>query len=124
MADDGYIRESILKPEAKIVDGWEPIMPTYKGQLNEEEIIQLIAFIKSLRPGQTPVRTEQADAAGEMTWPPACRGNTRGPPGKPGECERHEHATVTASVPRPSAARTRAGDELPERRPTASSRGC
>jgi cytochrome c oxidase subunit 2 len=59
-ADYGYLRESILKPEAKIVLGWEPIMPTYQGQLDEEEVIQLIEFIKALRPGQTPVRTEDA----------------------------------------------------------------
>jgi len=60
-ADYGYIRESILKPEAKIVAGWEPIMPPYQGQLNEEEVIQLIEYIKSLRAGQTPVRTEDAE---------------------------------------------------------------
>jgi cytochrome c oxidase subunit 2 len=60
-ADHGYLRESILKPEAKIVAGWEPIMPTYQGQLNEEEVIQLVEYIKSLRAGQTPVRTEEAE---------------------------------------------------------------
>ena len=49
VADDGYLRESILYPEAKIVQGWESIMPTFKGQVNEEELIRLIAFIKSLK---------------------------------------------------------------------------
>jgi len=48
VADDDYIRESILTPSAKIVDGYTPIMPTFKGQLSEEELLQLIAFIKSL----------------------------------------------------------------------------
>ncbi len=62
LADRAYIRESILKPQAKIVDGYEPIMPTFQGQVNEEEMIQLIEFIKALRPGQTPVRTEEAEA--------------------------------------------------------------
>jgi cytochrome c oxidase subunit 2 len=79
VADEGYIRESILAPKAKIVQGWEPIMPTFKGQLadepakpgeeddrtklsEEDVIIRLIAFIKSLRPGETPVRTEEAPA--------------------------------------------------------------
>ena len=47
-ADEGYIRESILQPQAKIVAGYPPIMPTYEGQLNEEELLQLIAYIKSL----------------------------------------------------------------------------
>ena len=37
VADDDYIRESILYPEAKVVPGWEPIMPTFKGQVSEEE---------------------------------------------------------------------------------------
>ncbi len=60
LADDGYIRESILKPRAKIVAGWQPIMPSFEGQASEEELIQLIAYIKSLRPGETPDRTEQA----------------------------------------------------------------
>jgi cytochrome c oxidase subunit II len=58
VADDGYLRESILYPEAKVVQGWESIMPTFKGQANEEELIQLLAYIKSLKSGQTPVRTE------------------------------------------------------------------
>ena len=46
-ADENYIRESILNPQAKIVSGYQPIMPTFKGQLGEEEIIQLIDYIKS-----------------------------------------------------------------------------
>ena len=49
IADEDYIRESILDPGAKIVAGWENIMPTFKGQVSEEEIIELIAFIKSLQ---------------------------------------------------------------------------
>jgi cytochrome c oxidase subunit II len=60
-ADDAYIRESILDPDAKIVAGFQPIMPSYKGQIDEEEIAQLTAFIKSLRPGQTPRRNEDAE---------------------------------------------------------------
>ena len=62
LADRAYLRESILKPQAKIVEGYEPIMPTFQGQVNEEEMIQLLEFIKALRPGQTPVRTEEAEA--------------------------------------------------------------
>jgi cytochrome c oxidase subunit 2 len=54
IADDAYIRESILDPNAKIVAGFEPnIMPNFKGQITEESVIQLIAYIKSLSP-QTP----------------------------------------------------------------------
>jgi cytochrome c oxidase subunit 2 len=59
-ADEAYLRESILKPQAKVVEGWEPIMPTFQDQVDEEDLIKLIAFIKALGPGQTPVRTEEA----------------------------------------------------------------
>jgi cytochrome c oxidase subunit 2 len=59
VADEAYIRESILNPGAKIVAGYEKIMPTFQGQVTEEEIIELIAFIRSLERGQTPRRVEQ-----------------------------------------------------------------
>jgi cytochrome c oxidase subunit 2 len=59
VADEEYIRESILNPAAKIVAGYENIMPTFKGQVSEEEVIELIAFIKSLRRGETPKRVEE-----------------------------------------------------------------
>ncbi len=49
VADDAYLRESILYPTAKIVAGYEPIMPTFKGQITEEELLELIAYIKSLK---------------------------------------------------------------------------
>jgi cytochrome c oxidase subunit 2 len=46
---DEYIRESVLKPMAKVVAGFEPVMPTYEGQLSEEQILQIAAYIKSLK---------------------------------------------------------------------------
>jgi cytochrome c oxidase subunit 2 len=49
LADEAYVRESILLPQAKLVAGYQPIMPTFKGQLDEEDLIQLIAYIKGLR---------------------------------------------------------------------------
>jgi cytochrome c oxidase subunit 2 len=48
IVDENYIRESILNPTAKVVKGYKPLMPTYKGQLTEEEVLQLIGYIKSL----------------------------------------------------------------------------
>ncbi|HEY1265858.1 MAG TPA: cytochrome c oxidase subunit II [Candidatus Binatia bacterium] len=48
VADEGYIRESILEPQAKIVAGFQPVMPTFKGLVSEEGILQIIAYIKSL----------------------------------------------------------------------------
>jgi cytochrome c oxidase subunit II len=62
LADANYLRESILRPDAQVVAGFEPIMPTFQGQLTEEEIIKLIAFIKALEPGQTPLRIEDSPA--------------------------------------------------------------
>jgi cytochrome c oxidase subunit 2 len=50
IADDAYLRESVLYPSAKIVQGYGPIMPTFKGQVTEEQLLQLIAYIKSLSP--------------------------------------------------------------------------
>jgi cytochrome c oxidase subunit 2 len=58
-ADEAYIRESILDPGTKIVAGYDNIMPTFRGQISEEEIIEVIAFIKALRTGQTPRRVEE-----------------------------------------------------------------
>jgi len=51
-ADEAYIRESILNPQAKLVAGYPPIMPTLAGQLGEEQVAQLLAYIKSLAPDQ------------------------------------------------------------------------
>ena len=49
VADEAYLRESILDSGAKVVAGYQPIMPSFRGQLNEEQLIQLVAYIKSLR---------------------------------------------------------------------------
>ena len=48
IADEQYIRESILYPQAKLATGYPPVMPTYQGQIREEELMQLVAYIKSL----------------------------------------------------------------------------
>lgn len=48
LADDAYLRQSILSPQARIVAGYEPIMPTYQGLLSEEDVLQVLAYIKSL----------------------------------------------------------------------------
>lgn len=67
IADDAYLRESILDPNAKIVAGFEPnVMPNFKGQLSEENVIQLIAFIKSLSPS-TPASQQAGGALPPIT---------------------------------------------------------
>src|SRR5204862_7077303 len=48
VADEIYIRESILNPSAKVVAGYQPIMPTFKGLISEDGIFQIIAYLKSL----------------------------------------------------------------------------
>lgn len=48
--DDNYIRESILEPQAKARTGYRKVMPTYQGQLSNDEISALIEYIKTLNP--------------------------------------------------------------------------
>jgi cytochrome c oxidase subunit II len=59
IADDAYIRRSIIEPGAQIVAGWENIMPTFRGQVSEEDIFALIAYFRSLKRGETPARVEE-----------------------------------------------------------------
>jgi cytochrome c oxidase subunit 2 len=47
-ADEAYIRNSILNPSSQVVEGFQPIMPTFKGQVTEEQLVGLVAYIKSL----------------------------------------------------------------------------
>ncbi len=76
IADENYIRNSILNPQLQIVAGFEPIMPTFSGQVSEESLIQLMAYIKSLQaPAGQPANTPAAPVAG----PGRGSGATRGP---------------------------------------------
>jgi cytochrome c oxidase subunit 2 len=55
VADESYIRESIVAPNAKLVAGFQPIMPTFQGLISEEGLLQLVAYIKSLsKAGPSP----------------------------------------------------------------------
>ena len=47
--DANYIRESILDPQAKIVTGFGPVMPTFRGQMSDQELSEVIAYIESLK---------------------------------------------------------------------------
>jgi cytochrome c oxidase subunit II len=54
VADEDYLRESIMRPQAKIVEGYKPLMPTYVGQIDEEGLAALVAHLKtSLEPEVT-----------------------------------------------------------------------
>ncbi len=56
VADESYIRESIVNPQARILAGYQPLMPTFQGLISEEGLLQLIAYVKSLgaKPGAPP----------------------------------------------------------------------
>jgi cytochrome c oxidase subunit 2 len=56
--DEAYVRESILQPSARIAAGYQPIMPTFQGLVSEEQLLQLIEYVKSLQaaPPAAPVK--------------------------------------------------------------------
>ena len=47
--DETYVRESILTPQLKVVAGFQPVMPTFQGLVNEEGVMALIEYVKSLQ---------------------------------------------------------------------------
>jgi cytochrome c oxidase subunit 2 len=47
--DEAYVRESILHPTAQVVAGFQPIMPTFQGLVTEEQLLELIEYVKSLK---------------------------------------------------------------------------
>jgi cytochrome c oxidase subunit 2 len=56
VADEKYIRDSILLPRAQIVAGYEPLMPSYAGKVSEDDLVRLVAYIKSLAEAESPQR--------------------------------------------------------------------
>jgi cytochrome c oxidase subunit 2 len=48
IADEAYIRQAIVQPNSMPLPGYAPVMPSFQGQINEEQVLQLIAYIKSL----------------------------------------------------------------------------
>jgi cytochrome c oxidase subunit 2 len=65
-ADEAYLRESITNPKAKVVAGYEAIMPTFQGQVSEEQLLQLLAYIRSLASVQGPARQAGASTPGQQ----------------------------------------------------------
>jgi cytochrome c oxidase subunit 2 len=68
--DDNYLRESILTPNRKVTEGFEPLMADYQGQLSEEQVFQLIAYMKTLGTGAvatTPTGTPGGSAGTSPT---------------------------------------------------------
>ncbi len=65
-ADENYIRESILDPGAKVVNGFKPVMPTFQGLVSEEQLNALVAYVKSLsQPSQSGAKTSANAASGQ-----------------------------------------------------------
>jgi len=48
--DERYVRESLLEPAKRLSSGFQPLMPSYRGQISESDILSLIAYLKSLKP--------------------------------------------------------------------------
>jgi cytochrome c oxidase subunit 2 len=48
LVDEALIRQAIVTPNSIILPSYPPIMPSYQGQINEEQVLQLIAYVKSL----------------------------------------------------------------------------
>jgi cytochrome c oxidase subunit II len=69
VVDENYVRESILNPQAKIVAGFQPIMPTFQGQLSEDDLLKLLAYVRGLGTQKTP--GVPAPASGAVATPTA-----------------------------------------------------
>lgn len=68
--DDTYLRESILNPQAKIVAGYQPIMPSFQGVVSQDQVNALIAYIKSLPAGKD-TSAAGPDGAADVVVPQA-----------------------------------------------------
>ncbi|HWI20592.1 MAG TPA: cytochrome c oxidase subunit II [Vicinamibacterales bacterium] len=69
VVDEAYLRESILNSQAKIVKGFQPLMPTFQGLVSEENLVALIEHVKSMSPNATTVAapTPAAPESGAAT---------------------------------------------------------
>ncbi len=74
--DDEYLRNSILNPAGQIVEGYQPIMPTFKGQVTEEQLVQIVAYIKSLSGVTGTTSTTSSSSSNSMTNSPTTPTNT------------------------------------------------
>ena len=64
IADENYVRESILNPTAKIVSGFKPVMPTFQGIVSDEQLNALVAYVKSLsQPATGAAQLQQPTAS-------------------------------------------------------------
>ena len=52
IADDRYVRDSILNPKGQVSAGYAPVMPTFAGQIGEDDLAKLVAYIESIGPSK------------------------------------------------------------------------
>jgi cytochrome c oxidase subunit II len=57
-ADESYLRDCILVPRSQVVAGYEALMPSFQGRLSEDELFQLVTYIKSLTPQENGITTK------------------------------------------------------------------
>jgi len=88
-ADDTYVRESILNPQAKVVAGFQPIMPSFQGVVSQDQVNALIAYIKSLPAGEDTQKGKETAAAGPSQ-------GTVAPPADVNTTESAKNATLPA----------------------------
>jgi cytochrome c oxidase subunit 2 len=67
IADEAYLRESIINSQARVVRGYQPLMPAFQGLISEENLVALVEYVKSL----SPQASAPAGAAPTATAPPA-----------------------------------------------------
>ncbi len=107
LADESYLRESILAPQKKVVAGYQPVMPTYVAQLTEEKVIELIAYIRSLAaaapkaPETSPSTSAPLDG-GAPSPPEPAQGAGGAAPGSPtGAGGTQDGDNAAGSAPKP-----------------------
>jgi len=77
MVDEVYLRESILNSQAKIVKGFQPLMPTFQGLISEEGLVALIEHVRSMSPNAPSTAASATTAAPTNTTPPRPQGDRR-----------------------------------------------
>jgi cytochrome c oxidase subunit 2 len=128
-ADENYLRESIVTPQEKIVKGYQPNMPTFQGQVSEDALLQLIAYIKSLSKGEAgapgaavaapSMGASEAQAATSDSQPAPTEHAVPPTGDQPAPTEPHDPttddqpATATESQPAPTEHPAPAADEHP-----------
>jgi cytochrome c oxidase subunit 2 len=82
-ADASYIRESIMNPLAKVVNGYESIMPTFQGLVTEDQIQQLIEYVRSIGPNSRAATAGSSAGAAPVNATPAPKGTPQKAPAIP-----------------------------------------